>query len=134
MSSVTLDSSRPAKGMIIASWAIRIPLAAAFLAAGGAKLAGVPMMVEIFDGIGIGQWFRYVTGTIEVMSAILLLLPATRILAAALLACTTVGAIFTHLVLIGGPAAPAAVLLVLSLVVLWLHRAEIGNPRASLRG
>ncbi len=36
-------------------------LAAAFLAAGGAKLAGVPAMVEMFEKVGVGQWFRIVT-------------------------------------------------------------------------
>ena len=39
-------------------------LALAFLAAGGAKLAGVSDMVEVFDSIGIGQWFRLVTGAV----------------------------------------------------------------------
>src|SRR4051794_26468898 len=42
------------------SWALRLLAAAAFLAAGVAKLVGVPMMVEVFDHIGIGQWFRIV--------------------------------------------------------------------------
>ena len=33
--------------------------AAAFLSAGAAKLAGAEMMVQTFDGVGLGQWFRY---------------------------------------------------------------------------
>jgi len=33
-----------------------------FLMAGGSKLAGVPAMVSLFDQVGVGQWFRYVTG------------------------------------------------------------------------
>src|SRR4051794_20414690 len=48
------------------SWTLRLIAAAAFLAAGAAKLAGVPMMIEVFDHIGIGQWFRIVTGVIEI--------------------------------------------------------------------
>ena len=60
----------------VALWALQIVTAAAFFMAGFAKLSGQPMMVETFGKIGIGQWFRYVTGTIEVASAILLLIPA----------------------------------------------------------
>ena len=45
-------------------WAVRLFLALAFGAAGAAKLAGVPQMVQIFDHIGIGQWFRCVTGIV----------------------------------------------------------------------
>ena len=46
-----------------------------FVMAGFGSLSGYPMMVETFDKIGIGQWFRYVTGAIEIASAILLLIP-----------------------------------------------------------
>jgi hypothetical protein len=35
-------------------------VALAFLAAGGAKLAGVQAMIDIFNVIGLGQGFRYV--------------------------------------------------------------------------
>ena len=59
--------------------------AAAFLMAGFGSLSGYPMMVETFDKIGIGQWFRYVTGVIEVASAILLLIPRLAPVGAALL-------------------------------------------------
>src|SRR5260221_12787834 len=50
-------------------------LAAAFLAAGGAKLAGVPTLVQLFDQIGAGQWLRIVTGLVEVAGAVALLGP-----------------------------------------------------------
>ena len=49
-----------------ALFAIKASLSLAFLAAGGAKLYGVAMMVGTFDMIGVGQWFRYLTGVIEV--------------------------------------------------------------------
>jgi putative oxidoreductase len=87
--------------------------AATFLLAGGSKLAGVAPMVEMFDKIGLGQWFRYLTGCLEVTGAILLLIPATVILGGALLAVTMVGAIATHLFILGGSPVPAIVLLVL---------------------
>jgi hypothetical protein len=50
-------------------------LAAVFLLVGGAKLIGRPEMVGLFHDIGVGQWFRYVTGAVEVTGAALLVVP-----------------------------------------------------------
>ena len=44
---------------------VKILVSLAFVAAGLAKLAGAEMMVGTFDALGVGQWFRYVTGAIE---------------------------------------------------------------------
>ncbi|MDQ0573308.1 putative oxidoreductase [Variovorax paradoxus] len=103
-------------------WGIRILLALAFSAAGAAKLAGVPQMVQVFDAIGFGQWFRYVTGVVEVGGAVLLLVPATGFLGGLLLTATMVCAVATHVVLIGGSPAPAVVLALLSAFVTWRLR------------
>src|SRR2546426_8844203 len=65
----------PSRGRVVGAWIVQGLLAAAFLAAGGAKLAGVPMMVQIFDQIGMGQWFRIVTGLVEVIGAVALVVP-----------------------------------------------------------
>jgi hypothetical protein len=54
---------------------VELVLAAVFLLVGGAKLIGRPDMVALFRDIGIGQWFRYVTGTVEVTGAALLIIP-----------------------------------------------------------
>lgn len=103
-------------------WGIRILLALAFGAAGGAKLAGVPQMVQVFDAVGFGQWFRYVTGVVEVGGALLLLVPATGFFGGLLLATTMLFAALTHLVLIGGSAVPALVLGLLAAFVTWRLR------------
>jgi putative oxidoreductase len=108
-----------------AAWALQFLLAAAFLAAGGAKLAGVEQMVHVFEAIGVGQWFRYVTGLIEVVGAVALLVPGSAAFGAAFLACTMVGAVVTHQFVIGGSAVPAIALLVLALGVVWLRRRQI---------
>jgi uncharacterized membrane protein YphA (DoxX/SURF4 family) len=91
-------------------WGIRILLAVAFGAAGSAKLAGVPQMVAVFEAIGIGQWFRYLTGGIEVFGAVLLLVPATGFWAGLLLGGTMLGAVAAHLFVIPGSPVPAIVL------------------------
>ncbi|MET3178191.1 UNVERIFIED_ORG: putative membrane protein YphA (DoxX/SURF4 family) [Variovorax guangxiensis] len=103
-------------------WGVRILLALAFGAAGAAKLAGAQQMVQVFDAIGFGQWFRYLTGLVEVGGALLLLVPATGFLGGLLLAATMVCAVATHLVLIGGNPAPAVVLALLSGFVAWRLR------------
>ena len=103
--------------MKIVTWIIRILLAAAFLMAGGSKLAGAAPMVATFDKIGLGQWFRYFTGLTEVSGAILLLIPATGFWGALILLATMFGAVATHLFRIGGNPASAIVLGVLAAFV-----------------
>jgi putative oxidoreductase len=113
------NDQRSSTAKDVALWALQILAAAAFLMAGFGTLSGYPMMVETFDKIGIGQSFRFVTGGIEVASAILLLIPRLTPVGAALLVCTMIGAILTHLVLIGGSPVPALVLLCFAAIILW---------------
>lgn len=103
-------------------WGIRILLALAFGAAGAAKLAGVPMMVATFEAIGIGQWFRYATGGIEVLGALLMLVPAAGLYAGLLLGGTMVGATVSHLEVVPGSPVPAIVLGLLCAAVAWHTR------------
>ena len=123
----TTDVQRPPRWKPAALWTVKGLLAAAFLSAGGAKIYGVPMLVEEFQHIGFGQWFRYLTGTLEVIGAITILIPSLAAFGAVLLSCIMVGAIATHLLLIGGSAVPAAVLLILSAIVVFAHRDQIDS-------
>ena len=111
-------------------WTVRILLAMAFGAAGLAKLAGVPQMVQVFDAIGFGQWFRYLTGVVEIVGAVLLLVPAAGFFGGLLLAATMVCAVATHLLMIGGNPAPAVVLGALAAFVAWRLR-PVSTPLAS---
>jgi len=111
------------KGRLITVWTLSGLTALAFLAAGGAKLAGAPAMVAVFEAVGIGQWFRYLTGALEVVGAIGLLLPKYAFYAATLLTIVMVGAVLTHIALLGGSPLPAAVLLILSATIAWLRKA-----------
>ena len=112
---------------LVALWLTQIALAAMFLFAGGLKLTGSPELVALFDAIGIGQWFRYVTGSIEVVSAVALLLPSWAAFGALLLIPTMVGAVFTHLFIVGGSAVPATVLLIGSLAIAWARRGQLAS-------
>ncbi len=110
--------------------ALKALIALAFLAAGLAKLAGVEMMVATFDVVGIGQWFRYLTGIIEVGSAILLFVPGMQVIGAGLLVCTMIGAVLAHLLIIGPSAVPALVLGLGAFAIFYAHRDQINTLRA----
>jgi putative oxidoreductase len=103
-------------------WILRVLLGGAFIGAGCAKLAGVQAMVDIFQKVGLGQWFRIVTGLLEVSGGILLLIPRLTSYGAALLLLVCVGALTAHLTVLGGNPAPAMILLVLNAVTAWLTR------------
>jgi len=118
---------------LVALWLTQIALAGMITLAGGLKLAGVPMMVALFDAIGVGQWFRYLTGSIEVVSAVALLVPSLAPFGALLLIPTMVGAITTHLFIVGGSPVPAAVLLIGSLVIAWARRDQLARAFSRLR-
>jgi putative oxidoreductase len=103
-------------------WGVRIVLALAFFAAGSAKLAGAAPMVDVFEAIGAGQWFRYVTGAVETVAAVLLLVPATGFLGGLITLVTMTAAVGTHVFVIGGSFLPALVLALLSAFVVWQLR------------
>ena len=103
-------------------WTLQLLSAALFLFAGLHKLTGDPMMVQMFGVIGLGQWFRYVTGAIEVVAGVLLLIPAGAAYGAAALAVTMVGAIITHLFIVGGSPMIPIVLLASTATIAWARR------------
>jgi putative oxidoreductase len=102
-------------------WALQVVLGLAFLAAGGAKLAGVQQFVELFDKIGLGQWFRYFTALCEIAGGVLLFWPKTVLPAVALLCCVMVGAVIVHLNVMHDNPADAVVLFLLLGMLAWLR-------------
>jgi putative oxidoreductase len=120
--------SLPANANRRVLWTVRVVLALAFGAAGVSKLVGAAPMVQIFDLIGAGQWFRYLTGLVEVAGAILLLVPGTGFVGGLLLCLTMAFAVATHLLVIGGTPVPAVVLAVLSGFVAYRLRPAGGVP------
>jgi uncharacterized membrane protein YphA (DoxX/SURF4 family) len=105
------------RGIDAGLWILQIAGAAMFFMAGIPKLIGDEQMAQVFETIGLGQWFRYATGLIEIVSAILLLTPGLAGLGAIILVPTMIGAILTHLFIIGGsPAIPAGLLIAMAIV------------------
>ena len=104
---------------------VKIVTAAAFIAAGLSKLAGAEMMIAVFDTVGLGQWFRYFTGAIEIAGAVALFVPGIQAYGAALLAVTMGGAVLAHILILGPSLVPALVLGILSALLAYAHRSQL---------
>jgi putative oxidoreductase len=104
---------------IFALWALQVVLALMFAMSGFAKVGGSPAMVEMFAAIGIGQWFRYVVGALELAGAVGVLIPRLSGLAALGLIGLMAGATLTNVLVLGTrPLLPMALMLV-SVLVAW---------------
>ena len=96
------------RALNITLWVIQVLLAALFAFAGINKLAGLQQeMLDQFAKFGVGPWFRYLTGALELAGAIGLLIPRLSGLAALGLVGVMVGAVLAHLFVLP----PAAVAL-----------------------
>jgi uncharacterized membrane protein YphA (DoxX/SURF4 family) len=120
----------------IVLWVLQVLLAALFVFAAIPKLLGNPAAVDGFARLGLGQWFRYFTGAVELAGAIGLLIPRLSALAALGLVGVMVGAVITH-ILVLGPATlafiPAAVGVILASIawVRWTGRAGVAARAGS---
>ena len=128
-----LGSGSTGKIMNVGLWILQIGAAGMFLMVGFFKLSGDPRMVGLFDAIGFGQWFRYVTGSLEVLGAVLLLIPRLSGLGALLLVGAMLGGVATHLFVVGGSPLPAIILLIVTGVIAWGRRQRTMNLLAQQR-
>ena len=122
-----VQSNSTAKIINVVLWVLQIGAAGMFLMVGFLKLKGDPQLVGLFKAIGLGQWFRYLTGTLEVAGAVLLLIPRTSGLGALMLAGVMVGAVVTHVFIVGGSPLMAIILLVVTSIVAWGRRHRTMN-------
>lgn len=82
-------------------WACRIIAAGILLQMLYYKFSGAPESVYIFSEVGMEPEGRYATGIAELLAAILLLIPVTSFFGALLAFFLMMGAIATHLMIIG---------------------------------
>jgi putative oxidoreductase len=105
------------RALNIALWVVQVLLAFQFAMAGLAKVFGDQAMVDMFATIGIGQWFRYVVGALEIAGAVGVLIPRLSGLAALGFVFLMVGATATNVfVLSANPLLPVVLMLVSGLV------------------
>ena len=124
-------AATPGKALNITLWTLQALVALAFVAAGSGKLLGSAAMIALFDAVGIGQWFRYVTGAFEVLGAVLLIIPGNAAFGAVLLACVMAGAIVAHLTVLHTAATAPLVLFALSALIAWGRRSQLADLLAS---
>lgn len=118
--------------MIIAAIVLQSLLALVFLMSGGIKLLGVQMQVDNFKRYGYPQWFRLVTGAVEMTGAVGMIVGVwvdqVAIAAGFWLTATMIGAVYTDLFRRGSAppsrAAAPAVLLALAVAVAVLQIVE----------
>lgn len=126
------------KFLTIVSWALRIVVAGILLQTLFFKFTGARESVYIFTKLGIEPWGRIASGIVELIAAVLLIVPRTASLGAVLALGVISGAIMSHLTKLGivvqnsDGSTDGGLLFVLALtvfigsaIVLFIHRYEI---------
>jgi putative oxidoreductase len=119
------------KGRTIGVWVLRVLLGLAFLTIGTTKVTGTTNTVEFFAAIGWGQWFRYLTGILDILGAALIFVPRWTFYGAVVLTGTVgLGMLLSFNVMRNDPTwgeevvvAPA-VLTLLAALLAWLTRPQ----------
>ena len=75
----------------------RIVLGLAFISIGLSKLGAHSTWVSLFQRLGVGDWFRYFTGGMQIAGGALAVFRRTTIAGAAAIACTMAGAVVADL-------------------------------------
>lgn len=84
----------PSRIDALTAWLPRLAVAIAFVAIGSSKFRD-PLWVRLFDRIGFGQWFRYLTGAMQIAGGLLTLVPRLSLVGIAMVAATMAGAVVT---------------------------------------
>lgn len=117
-----LELPERSTGFDVAGWAMRLSAGVLFVAVGLAKFETKSYWVELFAEVGLGNWFRYLTGVLQVLGGLLLLAPATMRAGTVLAGCTMAGAVAVHLFVldtgIGGAIIPAGLLVFVAVIAL----------------
>ena len=82
-------------------WLLRIVAAIILLQTLFFKFTGAEESVYIFTALGIEPWGRFVTGSFELIASILILYPLSTGMGALLGMCLMLGAIFSHITVLG---------------------------------
>lgn len=96
------------------------------------KFSGATESMDLFTKLGIEPYGRYLAGTMELMTVILLLIPKKAWIGAALGTFVMIGAIFSHLLVLGVESEGdggylfllATITLICCLTVLYIHKRE----------
>jgi hypothetical protein len=85
----------------VVSWVLQVVVAGILLQTLFFKFTGAAESVYIFRTLGAEPWGRIGSGVVELVAAVLLLVPATSALGAGLALAVIAGAIMSHLTILG---------------------------------
>jgi len=125
--------TKMSKPAVVTSWVLRVVAAIILLQTLFFKFTAAPESVYIFTKVGAEPWGRIGLGVVELIAAILLLVPRTAWLGAGIAIGVMAGAIISHLTVLGIVVMnDGGLLLILALtvfvssaIVLALHRREL---------
>ena len=123
------------KAFVYGSWALRLIVAVILLQTLFFKFSAAKESVYIFSTLGAEPWGRIASGIFELIASVLLLVPATITIGAAMALAATGSAMLIHVTRLGIALTPvgdhgelfalAAVVSVCSCGILLLHRQEL---------
>jgi uncharacterized membrane protein YphA (DoxX/SURF4 family) len=85
----------------IITWVCRLLAALIMLQTLFYKFSGAEESIEIFSRLGVEPWGRYLTGLAELVASLLILVPRTSVYGALLAIGIMLGAIISHLFVLG---------------------------------
>jgi hypothetical protein len=85
----------------ILSWILRLTVAVILSQTLFYKFTAAPESIYIFTALGVEPYGRIGTGILELLTVILILIPRTIVLGALLGGAIMIGAIFSHLLVLG---------------------------------
>jgi putative oxidoreductase len=127
----TSSDSRPVPRRI-GTWILQGVVSAMFFAAGATKLAAAPFEVQLFAQIGLGQWFRVVTGVVQIVGAFALVYPGLASIGGLWLGFTMFCAVVANLAVLHTNPTPAIVLALLNALIVYLRRDELASMARTL--
>ena len=117
----------------IISWVLRLTVAIILLQTLYFKFTALPDSVHIFSVLGLEPWGRISLGIVELITAILILIPKTKIIGMINSLGIILGAIFSHLLVLGVNVGNdggslftlAIIVLIASTLFLVIHKTEV---------
>lgn len=125
----------------IISWVLRLTVAIILLQTLYFKFTAHPDSVHIFSALGVEPWGRIGLGIIELVTALLILIPKTKIFGMINSLGIILGAVLSHLLVLGlnvgddsgGLFTLAIIVLIASIIFLILHKTEVVSLIKSIK-
>ncbi|HWH25363.1 MAG TPA: DoxX family protein [Pseudolysinimonas sp.] len=132
--STTITQKSPSRLRTVVSWIFQVLGGLMFISIGIGRVSGTGDSVDTFEQVGVGQWFRFLVGSLEILGGMGLLIPLFAGLAAVCLTALMVGAMAIDLFVIDGGSILAPVMFAaVAVVVAVLRHRSITAPFAYAR-